>query len=106
MNMMLGVRRFINADEAMFLGASGTVLGYNLYAYCENNPVNYADNTGYVATNVIGAVIAGVIGAVGLLVGVTAVAIGYFIGPYVAKAWSVWSSKLSGLIKGTFKSIA
>ncbi len=46
------------------------------------------------------------ISAVGLLVGATATAIGYFVGPYVAKAWAIWSAKLSGLIKGTFKSIA
>ena len=45
-----GVRRFINADEIMFLGASGTVLGYNLYAYCENNPVNSIDETGFFGT--------------------------------------------------------
>lgn len=40
------VGRFINADESTYLGASGTVLGYNLFAYCENNPVNYEDPSG------------------------------------------------------------
>jgi RHS repeat-associated protein len=39
--------RFINADDTDYLGASGTVLGYNLFAYCENNPVFYVDHTGY-----------------------------------------------------------
>jgi RHS repeat-associated protein len=34
------VRRFINADEYSFLGSSGTIPCFNLYAYCENNPVN------------------------------------------------------------------
>jgi RHS repeat-associated protein len=38
--------RFINADDTDYLGASGTVLGYNLFAYCENNPVNCSDPTG------------------------------------------------------------
>ena len=121
-----GVRRFINADEIMFLGASGTVLGYNLYAYCENNPVNYVDNTGYVAANVIGAVIGLVLGAVGgyflsrfladkiglkgwkrtvFIVGISAIisasaaVIGYFIGPYVGKVFNKLLHGLRGLFK-------
>lgn len=40
------------------------------------------------------------------VIGAAAAVIGYFIGPYIAKAWSVWSTKFSGLIKGTFKSIS
>ena len=34
--------RFINADGALY----HSILGYNLFAYCENNPVNYYDSTG------------------------------------------------------------
>ena len=34
--------RFINADGALY----HSMLGYNMYAYCENNPVNYVDYTG------------------------------------------------------------
>ncbi len=90
-----------------------------------------ADVTGTIAANVIGAVIGGVIGAVGgaflgkwladrlgitgfwaraafigavgLLVGATAAAIGYFIGPYVAKIWSTISSRLICMLKGAYK---
>ena len=40
------VGRFINADDTDYLGASGTVLGFNLYAYCENNGVNKNDTSG------------------------------------------------------------
>ena len=40
------VGRFINADEEVYHGATGTVLSYNAYAYCENNPVNSMDPTG------------------------------------------------------------
>ena len=126
--------RFINADDPRIvqMGAEKKQ-DLNLYAYCLNDPVNSVDPTGYIATNVIGAIIGGVIGAVGgyfltnwladrlglkgwdrnlfvwglsALIGATAAPIGYFIGPYVAKAWSAWSAKLSGLIKGTFKSIS
>ena len=38
--------RFINADSTDYLGATGTVLSYNLFAYCENDGVNYVDSTG------------------------------------------------------------
>ncbi len=39
--------RFINADDVAFLGVTGTVLSCNLFAYCENNPVNCVDPSGY-----------------------------------------------------------
>lgn len=38
--------RFINADDTNYLNITGTVLGCNLFAYCENDPVNYTDATG------------------------------------------------------------
>ncbi|MGM9680633.1 MAG: RHS repeat-associated core domain-containing protein [Eubacteriales bacterium] len=40
------VGRFINADEVDYLGASGTVLGCNLFAYCENEPITHSDAIG------------------------------------------------------------
>ena len=40
------VGRFLNADDTDYLGASGTTLGYNLYAYCENSIICYCDHTG------------------------------------------------------------
>lgn len=40
------VGRFLNADDTNYLGASGTTLGYNLYSYCESNPVIYVDYFG------------------------------------------------------------
>ena len=38
--------RFINADSTEYLGATGTLLSYNLFAYCENDPVDYVDEMG------------------------------------------------------------
>jgi len=38
--------RFINADGEIS-GIGGDVLGYNLYAYCMNNPINMLDETGH-----------------------------------------------------------
>ncbi len=40
------VGRFINADELTFLGANGSVLSYNLYSYCMNDPINRFDMDG------------------------------------------------------------
>lgn len=106
----------MNADipESMILQGDN-ILATNLFAYCFNNPVMNSDPTGMVVTpaNIIGAIIGGIIGAVGgyfltrwmadrigltgwkrtvFIVGLTAVitasasVIGYFIGPYVSKA--------------------
>ena len=38
------VKRFISADG--IIGANGAFIGMNLFAYCNNNPVKYADYTG------------------------------------------------------------
>ena len=41
------IGRFINADDTKYWGADGTLLSYNLFAYCKNNPVMGYDPTGY-----------------------------------------------------------
>ncbi len=41
------VGRFINADDAAYLGVSGTVLGRNLFSYCENTVVKNKDSNGF-----------------------------------------------------------
>ena len=40
------IGRFINADAQINEG----ILGTNLFAYCENNPVNFIDRTGHFGT--------------------------------------------------------
>ncbi len=38
------VGRFLNADG--YIGANGDIIGYNMYAYCSNNPANSIDSSG------------------------------------------------------------
>ena len=40
------VGRYLNADSVM-AGVGGSVQGYNLFAYCFNNPVNMSDSSGH-----------------------------------------------------------
>ena len=58
-------RRFISPDDTAYLDPE-SVNGLNLYAYCNNDPVNYADPSGHfmISTAVlIGAIIGAVVGA-------------------------------------------
>ena len=117
----------MNADDTAFLGASGTLLGWNLFAYCENNSVNNCDPTGYVTpANIIGALIGLILGAVGgyflsrfladkiglkgwkrtlFIIGISAIisaaatVIGYFIGPYITKAFKTVLNGLRSIFK-------
>jgi len=38
--------RFINADDADYIGINGGIVSNNLFAYCDNNPVNKVDPSG------------------------------------------------------------
>lgn len=38
--------RFLNADLAEYLGVTGTLMSYNLYSYCEGDPINKKDPDG------------------------------------------------------------
>ena len=41
------IGRWINADAIDYLGADGSPISYNLFAYCKNNPVMGYDPTGH-----------------------------------------------------------
>jgi len=47
------IGRFISSDVPEMMLLSDNIIGTNLYAYCYNNPVMYADHTGYLAANVM-----------------------------------------------------
>ncbi|MDE5963953.1 MAG: RHS repeat-associated core domain-containing protein, partial [Eubacterium sp.] len=51
------VGRFLNADIYCDTGTS--LLGTNMFAYCENNPTNSVDSNGYMAAEAAGAVATG-----------------------------------------------
>ena len=44
------VRRFINPDDVEYIGSKGSAASYNIFAYCENNPVMNSDPSGNVFT--------------------------------------------------------
>ena len=46
------VGRFLNADG--IVGANGDITGYNMFAYCNNNPVKNEDRNGYILTYSLG----------------------------------------------------
>jgi RHS repeat-associated protein len=51
--------RFLSADNVVH---AGSAVGYNRYAYANNNPTRCADPTGHVPAMIVGAVIGAVIG--------------------------------------------
>ena len=41
------VGRFISEDESVYIGISASILGYNIFAYCDNDAPNLNDPTGH-----------------------------------------------------------
>ena len=60
--------RFINADDISYLGADDELTGYNLYSYCGNNPVMYADPEGKFINTIIGGILGALIGGITALI--------------------------------------
>ena len=56
------IGRFINADSYTTTDSTG-ILSANMYAYCENDPVNRNDPTGEIAPWIVGALVGGAIRA-------------------------------------------
>ena len=54
-------RRFISPDDTAYLDPE-SVNGLNLYAYCNNDPVNYADPSGHLAFFIVTAIIGAALG--------------------------------------------
>lgn len=73
------IGRFINSDDVALLGASGTEFGYNLFAYCLNNPVDNTDLGGYFSIKAV--MIGGIAGGI------------WAAGKYIAKHFFSFSFK-------------
>ena len=70
------IKRFINADG--YINANGDILGFNMYAYCGNNPVMSVDYSGESITLAIAgvAISAKTIIAVGEIIAIGVISIG------------------------------
>ena len=90
------VRRFLNADDASVLTKDPEQLTEkNLYAYCDDNPVMYRDDTGMFD------IVSGIFGAV------TNVATTYFAAKVTGQECGVWDlavAAFAGLVSGMTKS--
>ena len=97
------------------------LLGYNVFAYCANNPVNNFDPDGEAVANIVGGIVGGVTGAAlgyllakqlglkgwkktALIAAATAggAVLGAFLGPYVAKL----AKSMGSVVKSTAKKAA
>ena len=69
-----GTGRFINTDDVAYLGADGTPISYNLFAYCKNNPVLGYDPSGHWDWELVGKIVLTTIVVAGCLTGIGAIA--------------------------------
>ena len=93
-------RRFISPDDTAFLD-SETPNGLNLYCYCNNDPVNYADPSGHEPLSNIGKWIIGGLAFAGA-VALTALTGGALLPLFIGMASSI---VLGGLIEGTMSGV-
>ena len=80
------IKRFLNPDA--ILGANGGVIGYNMYAYCNNDPVDCTDSTGLELRNQFEDYIRS---------GSDAIAVGSFLSMLLTLTASQWDNIVSGV---------
>ena len=83
------VRRFINADVFEMIGNGDSFVSYNLYAYCENNPICRIDRTGMWSFTVTRGMLAFVLDTLASVLG-----------------WSVWFSPISTYVSKNLKKLS
>ncbi len=84
------VGRFLNADG--YVGANGGIHGYNMFAYCNNNPVVYNDPNGEFLLSVLAMCVIG-----GAVIGAT---VGGIVGNEIAKSKGYTGAKRAAYIVG------
>ena len=87
------IKRFVSADSIEYLGAGSALKSYNLYAYCENNPISFLDTKGNFLCTTIGALVGGLFGAATALV-------------EGKKGREIWASAANGAISGAVAGVA
>jgi hypothetical protein len=60
--------RFINADDTEYIDFTETVIGTNIFTYCENSPIIHADYNGNCIHLDIGALVGGLMVILGYFV--------------------------------------
>ena len=103
------LRRFISPDDTAYLNP-GNANGLNLYAYCYNDPVNYADPSGHLITAAvwiglgIGAVLGGIYGGVSAMANGQNAWAGIAIGAVVGGLTGLFTEAFSipGILLSTF----
>ena len=103
--------RFISADSISYLGADGTPVSYNLFAYCGNNPVNYYDPSGHFVLSTfliclsVGAAIGGALGGYTAYVSggdvSTGILTGALLGAAVGAIIGIGGAALSGAVSSS-----
>ncbi|MBQ6549880.1 MAG: RHS repeat-associated core domain-containing protein, partial [Lachnospiraceae bacterium] len=88
------VCRFISPDDVVYLGAYGSILNYNLFGYCKNNPINESDSTGHLSWKAIFKA-AYVVTAAALVVAAIVLSGGSAAPPLIAAASAIAGSSVS-----------
>ncbi len=105
--------RFLNADDTSLLElTTGNIHGANLFAYCNNDPVNNTDPSGYWARAVIagvsGAVFGGIAYAIGRAFGISGWKLAAFTSAFVAAGitiGAIWGPKILYKINALIKPV-
>lgn len=90
------VGRFLNMDDIAFLGTSGTMMGNNLFLYCDNDPTDAMDSSGYWYIEL----------SVGLAGGILDVCLWALASALMYKFGTLkWLSKISKAVKKAWKTL-
>lgn len=104
------VARFINGDEVENLDCIGNLLPYNLYTYCEQDPINNTDETGKAIWSTIAKALLGVLNRYvsDIIENIFKQKKGWKVFKPFSSVWKYTAEALSAIIKGgkLFKSLA
>ncbi len=87
--------RFLNGDVPQFSMINELVLSHNLFSYCYNSPIVNSDTIGYIAHNVVGAV-------VGVFMSLGTYFLGILMGFDTFSWWSLLWAVVGGAASGAF----